>query len=128
LILTKDVPAGNLTTYSQFAKFKRGCPESLYLHIITRNKLSCAVRHASAAEQLDCWYRTAKAAQWESLDDIRKTYSAADGIPAGCRVYTVFNIVGNGFRLVTDIYYEEQTILLRHVLTPAEYDRGEWKK
>ena len=116
-----------MTTYSQFAKFNEAGPESLFLHIIIRNKLSYAVRHASAAEQLDCWYRTAKAAKWESLEDIRKTYSAADGVPAGCRVFTVFYIVGNGFRLVTDIFYEDQTILLWYVLTHAEYDQGGWK-
>jgi mRNA interferase HigB len=99
------------------------------LHITTRKELLDAGRkHGRAAGPLDCWRRTAKAAQWKSLDDIRKTYSGADGVPVGDRVYTVFNIMGNAFRLVTEIYYDEQTILLRHVLTHAEYDNGNWKK
>jgi hypothetical protein len=31
-------------------------------------------------------------------------------------------------RLVTEIYYEQQTILVRHVLTHSEYDKGDWKQ
>jgi mRNA-degrading endonuclease HigB of HigAB toxin-antitoxin module len=30
--------------------------------------------------------------------------------------------------LLTEIFYEDQTILVRHVLTHAEYDKGNWKK
>jgi mRNA interferase HigB len=46
----------------------------------------------------------------------------------GDRVYTVFNILGKSYRLLTEIYYEDQTILVRHVLTHAAYDKGDWKK
>ncbi len=54
--------------------------------------------------------------------------SHADGVRVGGKVYTVFNVSGNSFRLVTEIFYKDQTILIRHVLTHAEYDKGEWKK
>ena len=43
-------------------------------------------------------------------------------------MYTVFNVKGNNFRLITESFYEDQTILVRHVLTHAEYDKGNWKK
>ena len=59
---------------------------------------------------------------------MRRTYSHADGISVGDRVYTVFNVSGNSYRLVTEIFCEDQTILVRHVLTHAEYDTGDWKK
>jgi mRNA interferase HigB len=77
---------------------------------------------------LDSWYPTAKSAQWKSLKETRQTYAHADGVRVGDRVYTVFNIGGNQFRLITEIFYEDQTILVRHVLTHAEYDREDWKK
>jgi len=99
------------------------------LHIISRKKLLKAAReHTGVDASLDSWYRTAKSAQWKNLEEVRQTYSAADGVPVGERVYTVFNISGNSFRLVTEIYYDDQTILIRHVLTHAEYDKGGWKK
>ena len=117
-------PAPNLTKASQFAKL-----DSRPMHIISRKKLLEADRkHGGVGVSLDAWYRTAKSAKWSSLEEVRQSYPHADGVPVGDRVYTVFNIVGKSYRLVTEIYYEDQTILVRHVLTHAEYDKGDWKK
>ena len=77
---------------------------------------------------LDAWYRTAKSAEWTSLEDVRKTYPSADGVPVGGKVYTVFNIGGSHFRLIVEINYRTQRVFIRHVLTHAEYDKGGWKK
>ena len=99
------------------------------MHIISRKKLLEAARNNRALGlRLDSWYRTAKSASWQSLDEIRRIYSHADGVPVRDRVFTVFNIAGNRYRLVTEIFYEDRTILVRHVLTHAEYDQGNWKK
>ncbi len=98
------------------------------LHIISRKKLLQAARkRGGLGVPLDSWYRTAKSAKWRNLTEVRQTYSHADGVPIGDKVYTVFNIRGNEFRLVTEIFYKDQTILIRHVLNHAEYERGEWK-
>ena len=97
------------------------------MHIITRKKLLEADRkHSGLGVPLDAWYRAAKSAKWKSLEEVRRTYSHADGVPVGDRVYTVFNVSGNTYRLVTEIFYEDQTILIRHILTHAEYDKGKW--
>ena len=42
--------------------------------------------------------------------------------------FTVFNIKGNAYRLVTKIEYRWQMIFVKHLLTHAEYDKGDWKK
>ena len=66
------------------------------------------------------------------MEDVRKTYSHADGVTVAkhdrTRVYTLFNIGGNDFRLITEIFYDDQTILIRDVLTHAVYDKERWKK
>jgi len=99
------------------------------MHVISRKKLLDAVgKHGVLGVPLDAWYRTAKSAKWKSLEDARRTYSHADGVPVREKVYTVFNILGNSYRLVTEIFYEDQTILLSHVLTHSEYSRGDWKR
>lgn len=85
-------------------------------------------KHGGIGAALDAWYRVAKRAGWENLEKVREVYSHADGVPVGDKVYTVFNISGNNFRLVTEIFYEDRTILVRHVLTHAEYDKGDWKQ
>lgn len=90
--------------------------------------MEAAKRHKVIGITLDAWYRTAKSAQWRNLQEVRQTYSSADGVPVGDKVFTVFNIAGNSFRLITGINYDSQTIFIKHVLTHAEYDKGEWKK
>jgi mRNA interferase HigB len=97
------------------------------LHIISRKKLR-DTEHRQSTKQLDSWYKIAQSAKWRDLEGVRNTYPSADGIPFGERTYTVFNIAGNSFRLVTEIYYKDQVILIRHVLTHAEYTKGDWKK
>lgn len=99
------------------------------MHVISRKKLLEADRkHSGLGVSLDAWYRIAKSAKWTNLEEVRRMYSRADGVPVGDRVYTVFNVSGNSYRLVTEIFYGDQTILVRHVLTHAEYDKGDWKK
>jgi len=40
----------------------------------------------------------------------------------------VFNIAGNNVRLIAEIRYQSQSILIKHILTHAEYDRDKWKE
>lgn len=41
---------------------------------------------------------------------------------------TIFDIGGNRYRLIAVIHYNRSKVYIRHVLTHAEYDRGDWKK
>ncbi len=104
------------------------------MHIISRKKLLEAGERygAKTAVLLDSWYRVAKQARWRSLQDVRRTYPHADGVAVGKgdqqRVFTVFNVGGNDLRLIAEIFYSDQTVLVRHVLSHVEYDKGGWKK
>jgi mRNA interferase HigB len=94
------------------------------VHVISRKKLKeAAAKHPSVGTALDTWFRVAKKARWKKLDEVRKTYPTADSV----NPYTVFNVKGNRFRLVTEINYERGRIYIRHVLTHAEHDKGKWK-
>jgi len=95
------------------------------LHIISRKRLKeAAERHPELESPLDVWYRIAKRAAWQSLADVRRTLATADAVGR----WTVFNIKGNDFRLLTEINYRGRRIYVRHVLTHAEYDREKWKR
>jgi mRNA interferase HigB len=94
------------------------------MHVISRKKLKEAVaRRGDLEVPLDVWFRIAKKADWKSLADVRKTFSTADAVGK----WTVFNIKGNRYRLITEINYAFARIYIRHVLTHSEYDRGSWK-
>ena len=94
------------------------------MHVISRKKLLEAARtHGDIGESLDAWYRVAKKAEWKNLMDVRRVFPTADAVGK----FTVFNIKGNAYRLITEINYQTRRIFLRHVLTHAEYSEGRWK-
>lgn len=95
------------------------------MHVISRKKLlEAASAHSDLSEPLDAWYRIAKKAKWKNLIEVRRAFSSADAVGK----FTVFNIKGNAYRLITEIYYKSQVILIRSVLTHADYDKGDWQK
>ena len=95
------------------------------MRILSRKRLKeAAQKHADLETSLDVWYRIAKRASWRSLADVRKMWASADAVGK----YTVFNIKGNAYRLITKVNYRSGRVLIRHVLTPAEYDREAWKE
>lgn len=79
--------------------------------------------HADVATALNSWHQIAKSAQWQNIQDVKKSYSSADA--AGR--FTIFNIKGNKYRLTVSIDYERQVIYIKYVLTHSEYDSGRWK-
>jgi mRNA interferase HigB len=94
------------------------------MRIISRKRLlEFAKIHADVADPLDLWYRVAKSSNWLNLIDVKQTYSAADVVGN----FTVFNIKGNDYRLITSIVYSKQRIYIKYVLTHSEYDRDKWK-
>jgi mRNA interferase HigB len=95
------------------------------VHVISRRKLLEASRqHSDLFAPLDVWYRVAKKADWKTLSKVRETFPSADAVGK----YTVFNIKGNSYRLIAEINYRSQRVFIRHVLTHAGYDRGNWKQ
>ena len=95
------------------------------MHIISRKKLlEAAQRHADLMAPLDAWYRIAKRAKWKNLAEVREIFPAADA----AWKFTIFNIKGNSYRLITEINYHTGRIFVRHVLTHGEYDRGGWMR
>lgn len=95
------------------------------MHVISRKKLlEAAKKHGDLGEPLNVWYRVAKKAEWKNLIDVRQVFPATDAVEE----FTVFNLKGNAYRLITEINYLTGRVFLRHVLTHAEYSKGEWKK
>jgi len=95
------------------------------LHVISRKKLlEAAEAHGELGAPLDVWFRLAKKSRWKKLLEVRQTFPAADAVGR----FTVFNIKGNSFRLITEINYQTGRVFLRNVLTHAEYSKEGWKK
>ena len=94
------------------------------MRVISRRALrEFASAHKDAETPLDDWYRIAKRLRWTSLVDVRKTYPHADAVGE----FTIFNIGGNKYRLITHIRFEKQIVYVKTVLTHRDYDKGAWK-
>ena len=94
------------------------------MHVLSRKRLrEFAAAHPDSEKALDAWYRVAKGARWTRLLEVRQVYPAAEAVER----FTVFNIRGNRYRLMTAIHYPSQTIFIKAVLTHADYDKNRWK-
>jgi mRNA interferase HigB len=95
------------------------------VRIVNEQRLSGFLRdHPEARSALLRWAAVTKVSQWRNLADLRNSFRSADQV---CEC-TVFNILGNNYRLVVRIYYAEQTVTLYHFLTHKEYSRERWKR
>ncbi len=83
----------------------------------------CARKHADVANALAMWRAAVTAARWTNLAQLKADFPSADYVPP----FTVFNVKGNKYRLITLIDYAEQVVVVRDVLTHAAYSKGKWK-
>ena len=84
-------------------------------------------QHAAAFED---WFKLTRSARWQRFQDLKALFGQTDVATdtQSTRTATIFDIGGNKYRIITLIDYTRQTVLITHVLTHAEYDRGTWKK
>ena len=79
---------------------------------------------SATMNELDAWLRTAHAAAWRNLGDVRDDFPFADQIGSAL----VFNIRHNRYRLIAFVVYRKQKLYVKALLTHKEYDREDWKK
>jgi len=90
------------------------------VHVIARKALADFwERRRDARAALAAWHKLMTGADFADLAELRRTFGSADYVPP----YTIFDVGGNKYRIVTAIHYNRRKVYIRHVLTHAEYDR-----
>jgi len=94
------------------------------MRVISRKKLREAWTLLPEIEKpLDAWSKVTEKATWRRFSDVRATFKTVDQVGK----YFVFNILGTRYRLICFISFEKSKVYILHVMTHAEYDRGQWK-
>jgi mRNA interferase HigB len=95
------------------------------VHVITRKRLKeFAARHKAATQPLAVWYAIMARTDFGSFAELKRVFRSVDKIGK----FTVFDIGGNKYRLITAIHYNRKKVYIRHVLTHTEYDSDKWKE
>jgi mRNA interferase HigB len=95
------------------------------MHVISRKALRTFWERRSDSEQpLRRWHQLMTTTDFASFAELRASFPSADMVGE----LTVFNIGGNKHRLIASIHFNRHKVYVRHVLTHAEYDVGNWKQ
>ena len=82
-------------------------------------------RHADLGPPIAAWLTIAGAANWKNLTELRQTWRDTDNV----RGRTIFNIKGNRYRLLAMVNYASQTVIVKELVTHAEYTKkGGWNR
>jgi mRNA interferase HigB len=94
------------------------------MRVVGKGIIDAAIRkHGNLAGPLGSWWKIANEQTWTCLNDIRKTWPKTDEHDG----WFIFDIKGRRFRLIATINFRSLLLEVRHVLTHAEYDKGDWK-
>jgi mRNA interferase HigB len=80
--------------------------------------------HGDLTSSLTTWLTIARDARWKNLHEVRLTWRNTDCVKGK----TIFNIKGHRYRLIAIVNYASQTIVIKMLLTHAEYSEGGWNQ
>jgi mRNA interferase HigB len=90
------------------------------MRLIARSVLLAYARtHPETAVPLERWYRLVKAANWKSMDDIRRVSPKAKVLN---RDRARFEVAGGNYRLIASFDFRRQIVFIKFIGTHAEYD------
>jgi mRNA interferase HigB len=93
------------------------------MHVIKKKTLdSFAAHFADAAEPLKAWRKVFEKNDFQDIQAVRQVLPTADFADP----YTIFNIKGNSYRMITVIHYRYKRVYIKGFMTHAEYNQ--WNK
>ena len=75
-------------------------------------------KHPEAELPLRNWHTVAEHMRFVDFSDLRQCFGNADYVTP----YTVFDVAGNNFRLITVVRYRDGKIFVRAVMRHRDYD------
>ena len=92
------------------------------MHIISKKKIRDYYGHnAQSKIPLSEWYYKMKHCNVNNVIELRGIFNSVDPVHG----YTVFNVGGNNYRVITAVHYDAQRCYIRAIWTHAEYSKQE---
>lgn len=93
---------------------------TLGMHVIKKKTLDAyAAQYPDTAEPLRSWRKLMERQDFRDLMAVRAVWPTADFVDP----YTIFNIKGNHYRLLTIIHYRYKRVYIQGFFTHAAYER-----
>lgn len=90
------------------------------MRIISKKKIRDYSKDNTQAElPLTEWVIKMRSGHVKNIGDLKKKFNSVDFVYG----YTIFNIGGNSYRLITAIHYNTQCCYIREIWTHAEYSK-----
>ena len=90
------------------------------MRIISKKKLrDYYTSHVQAEVPLTEWYYKMIETKVSNIFELRQVFNSVDPVYG----YTIFNVGGNHYRLITAIHYNTKICYVRAIWTHAEYDK-----
>lgn len=97
------------------------------MHVISKKRLKDFWEiHPSSKVALEAWFKLMRQGSYGMFNALQTTFSKSGVDKVG--KYTIFNIGGNKYRVITVIHYNREKVYIREVLTHAQYDKELWKR
>ncbi len=90
------------------------------MHVISKSALRAFWKlHPDNERMLSVWFKLVKATAFRDFEHVKGVFPSADYVAP----FTVFDIGGNNWRVVTVSHYNAGRLYIRHVFTHPEYDQ-----
>ena len=95
------------------------------MHVISKKKLRDFLeRHPSSKSALEEWFKVLRNTRYAMWAELKRTFG--DKVDKVGK-YTVFDVSGNKYRVITVIHFNRAKVYIREVLTHLQYDEEKWK-
>lgn len=75
-------------------------------------------KHPQSRKPLSAWEQIIQLTDYRSFNELKRTFLSAD---YAAHRYTIFDIGGNKYRLITEIEYNANVVIVKRIWTHAEY-------
>lgn len=94
------------------------------MRVIKKTTITRHKHYKVCKNQCDTWIKIISGTSFASFSDLKLIFgSNVDQVKNNNKIYSIFDISGNHFRLIVKIEYKIQQVYIKYLFTHKEYDK-----